>query len=382
MKVCVLGLRGFPRVMGGVEAHCEHLFPILKQFRPNDSFTVIARSGYVAARDFEYRGVRIVALGHAVDRRLETITNAIYGVLYARFVLHAELLHVQGIGPALIIPLAKALGMRVVTTYHSKNYEHTKWNWLARIFLRTGEWFAVCLGDRLISVSKSLEQDLKRRFPRAAHKIFFIPNGAGHAIHLDDRQPADEILSKYRLPTGRYIVSVGRLVPEKALHDLIEAFEPAHLDCKLAIVGEADHPDDYSTGLRAHASDRIVFTGFVPRDTAKTLLQHASLFVLPSRNEGLPIAALEAIAAGTPVLLSDIEPNRDLGLAPHNYFRVGDVRHLRSKLARDHAAYRVNSDAVLAAYDWNAIGADTAKVYSSIQETIARSRSPRAPATA
>ena len=126
MRICVVGLRGVPRVLGGVETHCEQLFPLLKKLRPNDAFTIIARRAYVQDRISDYLGLRVVALGHARTKHFETITNAVWGVLYAKVAERSDLIHLHGIGPALTAPLAKALRMKVVITYHSKNYEHKK----------------------------------------------------------------------------------------------------------------------------------------------------------------------------------------------------------------------------------------------------------------
>jgi glycosyltransferase involved in cell wall biosynthesis len=368
MNICVVGLRGLPHVMGGVETHCEQLFPLLKKMRPNDSFTIIARRGYLSDVISEYQGLWIVSLAHAGGKHFETITNTLYGVLYARFVLHAELLHLQGIGPALLAPFAKLLGMKVVVTYHSKNYQHRKWSRLARIILKAGELSAVTCADRVIAVSQSLATDLRRRFPRSAAKIYFIPNGANHIMKgVAERAAGAACLARYGLAKNKYIVSVGRLVPEKGFHDLIAAFNKAQLDRKLVIVGDADHKDDYSESLREQASEAVVFTGFVGHDALRSLLENASLFVLPSYNEGLPIAALEAAVVGVPILLSDIEPNRDLGLQSDNYVRVGDVDELRGKLAQDHERYRADPGRLLELYDWDAIGAETAKLYSTLQ---------------
>ena len=369
MIVCVLGLRGVPRVMGGVETHCENLYPLLKKLRRNDSFTIIGRKAYLADPVSEYQGIRIVSLAHARGRHFETITNALYGVLYARFVTHAQLLHLHGIGPALISPLAKLLGMKIIVTYHSKNYEHAKWNWFGRSALHVGELCSVLFGDEIIAVSRSLAMDLKRRFPQAANKIHFIPNGADHLLRLTpELGGAPDILSKYDLVRGRYIVTVGRLVPEKGFHDLIQAFKSAaNVGCKLVIVGDSEHQNAYSNSLLAEASASIVFTGLLRANALQRILQGASLFVLPSYNEGLPIAALEAAVAGTPVLLSDIQPNRDLNLRPENYFKVGDVEQLRYRLAQDHAIYKVARDAVLNDYNWANVCAQTDKVYSSVR---------------
>jgi len=369
MKVCVLGLRGLPQVMGGVETHCEQLFSILKQQRPNDTFTIISRMGYVAKTNFEYCGLQIVALPHAKNKYFETMTNTLYGVLYARFHLHADLVHLHCIGPALMAPVAKALGMKVVVTYHSKNYEHRKWNLLARAVLRTGELCAVYFADRVIAVSQCLARDLKCRFPRAAARICCIPNGANHLQKIKSKtSSAGEILVRYGLAKNGYIISVGRLVPEKGLHDLIASFKAANLNCKLVIVGDADHRDNYSDCLRKQASTAIVFTGFVTQDVLQALLENASLFVLSSYNEGLPIAALEAVVAGAPVLLSDIEANRDLELPARNYFKVGDVDELRRKLISGHDLYHVDRDRILQQHDWNVVAQETGKLYALVQE--------------
>jgi glycosyltransferase involved in cell wall biosynthesis len=371
MKVCILGLRGLPSVMGGVEMHCEQLFPRLRKLRPDDSFTIIARTGYVSQAVSEYEGLRIVSLGHAKSRHLETITNTIYGVIYARFILGAELLHLHGIGPALVTPIAKTLGMKVIVTYHSKNYEHRKWNRFARSILLMGEFCAVTFADTVIAVSQCLASDLKRRFPKAASKIHFIPNGANHIDKAGLNAGCRcDVLARHGLGQQQYIVAVGRLVPEKGFHDLQEAFTLARLDRKLVIVGDADHRDKYSRCLIQKASESIVFTGFVPHDAVRDLLENASLFVLPSHNEGLPIAALEALDANVPILLSNIEPNLDLGLGPSNYFSVGNVGDLRSKLSQDHELYRVHPvdrAKILGRYDWSAVSTETDKIYSALQ---------------
>jgi glycosyltransferase involved in cell wall biosynthesis len=371
MKICILGLRGLPNVMGGVETHCEQLFPLLKELHPSDSFTIIARRAYLPEQVCEYHGLHIVSLPHARSKHFETITNTIYGVIYARVALHADLLHLHGIGPALVAPIAKALGMKVIVTYHSKNYEHRKWNRVARLILRIGELCAVTFSDRVIAVSQCLAKDLRRRFPWAAAKIYFIPNGASHveAVKSEMRRD-DEILARYGLERNKYIIAVGRLVPEKGFHDLCQAFKEADPDCKLVIAGDADHRDGYSDHLIEQANEKLVFTGFVAHDVVQSLLKNASLFVLSSYNEGFPIAALEAVSAGVPVLLSDIEPNRDFGLSPDNYFRVGDVNDLRRKISKDHGCYRVrpiDRHRILQEYDWHSICAKTERVYSTVQ---------------
>jgi len=372
MKICVLGLRGIPHVMGGVETHCEHLFPLLKRMRPNDSFVIIGRRRYLPHRKSNYMGLKVVALAHAKARSLETITNAFYGVLYAGMVVKADLIHVQSIGPAIALPLAKLFRMKIIVTHHTKNYEQEKWGRLARAFLRLGEMFSIWFGDYVITVSNILESDLNRRFPEKSYKVKFIPNGANHVEAENDAGACETTMRRFGLNEGRYIIAVGRLAPEKGFHHLVEAFRIAGMpDQKLVIVGDADHQDDYSRRLRAAASKDVVFTGFLRREAIQALLRNASLFVLPSSCEGMPIAALEAIMAGCPVLLSDIAPNRALGLAAENYFPVGSVSSLRDKIGRDSAGYRVDPSAFRATHNWEAVCARTNRLYSAIELDLA-----------
>ncbi len=357
IKVCVLGLRGLPDVMGGVEMHCEQLFPLMKERRPNDTFIIIGRKAYLASRSSEYCGLKIITLPHARGKYLEAISNTAYGVGYAWVMLRSDLLHLHGIGPSLMAPIAKALGMKVIVTYHSKNYEHDKWNRVAKLILQIGELLAVVFADGVIAVSRSLARDLKTR--------------ANHVVVEQVESEIDEaVLQKYGLERGNYIVSVGRLVPEKGFHDLLAAFCRSSFPGKLVIAGDADYRDRYSQRLLEKADHRVVFTGFVSKHLVRVFLAQSSLFVLPSYNEGLPIAALEAIAIGAPVLLSDIEANLDLGLAPGNYFKVGDVDQLRSKISQGHEYYRLGQSersSLLSQYDWHAVCMETDKLYSTVE---------------
>jgi glycosyltransferase involved in cell wall biosynthesis len=360
--------------MGGVETHCEQLSPLLKRMRPQDSFVIIGRRRYLPDRQSQYMGLKVVALAHAKGRRLEAITNAFFGILYAKFVVKADLVHVQGIGPAIALPLAKLLGLKIIVTHHTKNYEQAKWGWVARAFLRLGELFALWLSDYVITVSNVLRSDLNGRFPGKSHKINFIPNGANHLQSAGTPGACAATLDRFELKQRAYIIAVGRLVPEKGFHDLIDAFRMAAVrDHKLVIVGDADHADEYSRRLRARAAKNVVFTGFLRGEAVQILLRNASLFVLPSSCEGMPIAALEAIIGGCPVLLSDIEPNRALGLASRNYFPVGSVNSLRDKLEGDHASYCVDRSAFLAIYNWESVCARTNGLYSAVERNL-RSR--------
>jgi glycosyltransferase involved in cell wall biosynthesis len=175
------------------------------------------------------------------------------------------------------------------------------------------------------------------------------------------------VLSQLGLQGTPYILAVARLVPEKGLHDLIAAFRALVTDKVLVIAGAADHETDYSRAILRSAGQDIRFLGSQSRPVLRRLYEGAALFVLPSLHEGLPIAALEAVWCGTPILLSDISANRDIGLPDDNYFAAGDVKALTAALGEvDSARFEVDRDLVNRRFDWTKIARETAQVYADL----------------
>jgi len=356
--VAVIGLRGMPGVMGGIESHCEELLPRLLAHAPAGQLriTVLARRGYVLGRT-RHHGVNQIALWSPRHAALETIVHTIWALLYARFVLRAEAVHLHAIGPGLAAPLARLLGFRLLFTHHGEDYRRQKWGRVSKWALRLGEHLAVTFAHRVITVSKTSADRLRARYPKRSGRIVNIPNGLAPAAPKDERQgfPGDLGVSP-----GQYLITVGRLVPEKAQDLLIDAYRRTDLaqrdpPCKLLIVGASDHDSAYARKIEASTGEGIVFAGQRPRGVVMSLNRDAALFVLPSYHEGLSIAALEALQAGAPILLSDIPGNRDLGLPDHHYFAAGNAQDLAQKLMADVSSYAMPAGFDLAAFDWDQI---------------------------
>jgi glycosyltransferase involved in cell wall biosynthesis len=363
LKVCVTGLRGIPNVMGGVETHCEELYPRLQKLRPDIAFELISRAPYTGRCAYSYEGVQVTPLRAVKSKHLEAISNTFLAVLHARFRAHADILHIHAIGPGLLAPLARLLGLRIIVTHHGRDYQRAKWKGIGSAVLAAGEWCAFAAADRVLVVSKWLAEDLARQYPRHAHKIAFTPNGAPAFEPRWAGAAPDDILARLGVEPGGYILAVGRLVPEKGFHDLLDAFEGMQGVPKLVVAGSTDHTDSYARKLLSRAGDRVVFAGRVDRGRLDALYRNADRFVLPSYHEGLPIAALEAAACGAAVVLSDIPANLDLDLPARHYFPVGDVGALRRKLQEPAASLRADADEVARRFDWDVIAAETANAY-------------------
>ncbi|SMC23063.1 Glycosyltransferase involved in cell wall bisynthesis [Andreprevotia lacus DSM 23236] len=325
MKVAIVGLRGFPDVQGGVERHVESLAPLLAE--QGAQVTVYVRAPYMkhVAGD-EYRGVRFCRVWSPTGKASETLVHTFLSVLAAAWQRN-KVIHFHAIGPSFFVPLARLLGMHVVMTHHGQDYQRQKWGKGARWFLRTAEKFGVRWANHVVVISHQLKRLVNETFQREAA---LIPNGV---TGFPDGSGDAALLADMGLEPGRYVLNVGRFVPEKRHHDLIDAFlRKPPTGWKLVFAGAADHEDSYSRTVLARTSEQVVFLGRKNANELASLYGHCGLFVLPSSHEGLPIALLEALSLGAPSVVSDIEPHLELDLPAESYFPLGDIGALADRI--------------------------------------------------
>jgi glycosyltransferase involved in cell wall biosynthesis len=367
IRVTFLGFRGFPNVQGGVETHAEHLCPLLVEM--GCEVVVIVRSPYQSGESLKpWHGVHFKSVWSPKSKGLEAILHTFLGVLYAGFVSRPDVLHIQAIGPALMTPLARLLGLRVVVTHHGPDYDRQKWGRFAKLVLQMGERFGMRWSHGRIVISEVIREIVRQKHSMPST---LIPNG----VVLPTLSDTTTTLENFGLSSGMYVLLVSRLVPEKRHLDLIAAFAAAGLpDWKLVIVGASDHPDEYTRGVLKVAGETVgvVCTGFQSGAPLRELYSHAGLFVLPSSHEGLPIAMLEALSFGLPVLASDIPANLEVGLPNEHYFPLGDVGALADRLKIFSARPLLDDDRevrrtwVMSRYDWRDIAKRTLEVYRDI----------------
>ncbi|MFA5270771.1 MAG: glycosyltransferase family 4 protein [Candidatus Omnitrophota bacterium] len=367
MKVFVLGIRGFPGVQGGIEKHCEELYPRLVKL--GCEVVVCTRLPYIKSyqRIKQWQGVSYKHIWAPKKKNFEAIVHTFLGIIIAR-VNSIKILHIHAVGPAILIPLARLLGMKVIFTHHGSDYQRNKWSKFAKVALRLGEFLGLKFADRVIAISRTNKKFLEEKYGRK--DIAYIPNG----VTLPQIEPGDEILKKYRLEPNRYVFTACRFVPEKGLHDLVEAYKRINNpELKLVIAGDADHETKYSRKLKKDAQDAgVVLTGFLSGKPLSELFSNAGLFVLPSYHEGMPIVLLEALSYGLPLLVSDIPPNREISLPEFRYFKAGDINDLSRKIQElikkgvsqaEKEAYREILDKD---YNWDRIAEATYNLFRAV----------------
>ena len=361
MKIVITGTRGIPNMLGGIETHCEEVFPRIAA--QGYDVTVIRRKNYAHDHLQEYKGVKLIDIHAPHIKALEAMVHTFKAVHAAKFKLKADVLHVHAVGPALAIPYAKLLKMKVVFTHHGPDYERIKWNRLAKLMLRLGETVGVRFSDRIIVISQVINDLLRTKYGRNdAHLIY---NGISPPVFHDE----PEYLCSLGVDSRKYILALGRFVPEKNFDRLIRAFTAVEdkKDYRLVMAGDANFEDGHSIELKKLARKKdVVLTGFIRGAKLHTLLNNASAFVLPSLHEGLPISLLEAMNYGLPVIVSDIPANREVNLPKENYFRVDRENELEEKLQQhilqgyQPVLYNMQQ------YNWDEIAKQIIEVYQSV----------------
>lgn len=370
MRVFVIGLRGFPDVAGGVESHCEHLYSAL--VKKNVDVSVIVRSPYVShGGPPTWNCISFVKIWSPVTPGVEALVHSLIGVLFSA-IKRPNILHIHSIGPAIFTPLARLVGLKVVVTHHASDYNQAKWGLLGRSLLRAGEAMAARFANELICVSRHGAAEIELHYGR---KPIVIPNG----VVLSEDNGNREFIKSFGLVPGRYFLHVGRAIPDKRQDDLLEAFSMvARPGWKLVLVGDLTGSDKYSQRVRALAKvdKRVILAGFRSGLALKSLYGYAGCFVMPSSYEGFPIALLEALSFGVPVIASDIPAHREVELPVSSYFSVGNVPGLADLMMTGNQFSGDETWTKLRAfvnrrYNWDAIAEQVKMVYKEIMTPAA-----------
>ncbi len=372
MLVAMVGQKGIPASLGGVERYVEELAARL----PNHGIetVVYSRPWYIrGARGYRPpAGVHRVVLPSVPTKHLDTISHVLASVADLATRQPVDIVHVHCLGPALVTPLLRLLRLPVVVSVQGLDWRRAKWGALARRALRAGEWTACRFAHRIVVASPALVEYFEHTYGITPT---FVPNAASAFPY----RPPEQI-ARWRLVPGRFILVVTRLVPEKGIHLLLEAFRGVPTDWRLVIAGGSMYEDGYERSLRALADERVLFVGPADKKLLAELYHHAGLFVLPSLIEGMSLALLEALHHGLPCLVSDIPENAAVIADKAGQFRCGDVAHLRSRLAellRDESMRRRLAEYArrqAARYSWTAVTEAMAELYRAVVAEAARNR--------
>ncbi len=369
LSICMLGHKRIPSREGGIEIVVEELST--RMVALGHEITCYNRGGHhVSGQEFddkkrkEYRGVKLKTVPTVNLKGIAAMSSSFFAAIMAAFGKF-DVVHFHAEGPCAMLWFPKLFGKRCVATIHGLDHQRAKWGKLASTYIMLGEKCAAKFADEIIVLSEGVQKYFKDTYNRETR---FIPNGVNRPIIRD----AQIIKERYGLEKDGYILFLGRLVPEKGIQYLIEAFKEVHTDKKLVIAGGSSDTDEFANELKEMASgdERIIFTGFVQGQLLDELYSNAYIYTLPSDLEGMPLSLLEAMSYGNCCLVSDIEECSAVVEERAVTFRKSDVKDLQEKLQmlcddtnlvfayKDQAA-----DFICSKYNWDVVTEKTIKLY-------------------
>ena len=367
LKIAIIGHKRIPSNEGGIEKGVEE--HAVRMAALGHDVTVYNRGddnihgkAYNEERLKEYKGVRIITVP-TPNGGASVPVYSFLATVHALFQGY-DVVSYRASGPCVMIALAKLFGLRCVASLHGFDSQRDKWGRFAKWYLALGEKIAARRADVCLVLSRRMQQYIPDTYHREA---LCFANG----ISRPERREAQEIIEKWGLTAGSYVLSLGRVEPEKGLHYLIEAFRRCDTDKKLVIAG-GDSNHDYYARLRqmAQGDDRILFIGAVKGNTIAELYSNAYLFTLPSNLEGMANTLLESMSYGCCCLVSDIAENTEVVGDKAVTFPKGDVDALTEKLQwllRDEAAVAGYSaqaaDYILDKYNWDLVVEQMLRLY-------------------
>ncbi len=371
MKIAMIGHKRIPSREGGIEIVVGELSQRMVK-KGNEVVAYNRKSEHIAGKEFDqknisdWQGVTIKWIPTPNSSKLNAIVYSGLATLNAIFGKF-DVLHFHAEGPSSMILLAKLFRKKTVATIHGLDWQRSKWGGFATKFLLFGEKVAAKYADHVIVLSKNVQDYFREKYNR---ETIYIPNG----ITKPDLCEANLIKEKYGLKKDDYFLFLGRVVPEKCVHKLIEAYKMMKTDKKLVIAGGASHTNEYMDEVKSMAKDNknIIFTGFVQGQELDELYSNAYVYCLPSDLEGMPISLLEAMSYGNCCLTSDIpectEVCRDYAL----YFEKSNTDALFEKLDyldKNKAfveQYKKNaSDYILSKFNWDDVVDSTLELYKN-----------------
>ena len=312
-----------------------------------------------------YGGVRLKTVPALDVKGLAAVSASAFAAVAVSF-SSAKVVHIHAEGPAFMCWLPKLFGKKVIVTVHGLDWQREKWKkGFGAKYIRAGEKMAVRFADEIIVLSENVCNYFRDTYGR---ETVLIPNG----VSKPEQIPAQKITDTFGLTKDSYILFLGRLVPEKGIHYLIEAFRQVDTEKKLVIAGGSSDTDSYVENLKELASDdeRILFTGFVQGQMLEEMYSNAYLYVLPSDLEGMPLSLLEAMSYGNCCVVSDIPECADVVCDHGIVFPKADVSGLQACLqqlctdVQKVASYKAGAtDFICAKYSWEEVTEKTENLY-------------------
>ena len=353
----MIGPKRVPSREGGIDVVVGELSSRLVEAGHHVDIFVRRKRGYKPVK--EYNGCRIRKTFTINKKATDSLIYSFFATLKGIFGKY-DVLHFHAEGNTFFLWLTKFCKKKIVVTIHGIDWKRSKFKGLGSKMLLKSEKRIVKYADKIITLCQSDWDYFKNTYNK---ETTFIPNGFEFYPLIKPKI----IKEKYNLAEGSYILFLARIVPEKGLHYLIEAYNSLDIPQKLVIAGGSSHSNDYYSKMLGLARNnlKIVFTGQVQGEELEELFSNAYLYVLPSDIEGMPMSLLEALGHRRICLVSDIPENKidEDNCYFFEHSNVESLRMMLQKISANKKEYIENNTLE----SWNQVVEKTIDLYKEIK---------------
>jgi glycosyltransferase involved in cell wall biosynthesis len=303
----------------------------------------------------QYDGVRIISFKTVRKAGFDTLLHSCKATLDIIMNNRADVVHINSGANSIWALLLRLAGKRVYVSQFAMDWKRAKWPWYAKAFYWLSKYLTASLPNGVIFDNIYTQRYFEDKFGK---KFYFVPYGS----EVPDPPGESSVLARLGLQRREYFLFVGRFIPDKGIHLLIEAFRRTATTKKLVLVGGSTNPSDYEKKLRRFADERILFPGFIYGDDVNALIRNAYICVQPSFIEGLSPVILTVMGLGTPLICSDIVENKYITRENALHFTSGNIESLREKLLYSLENYdelinmaRLGAEDVLDRFNWEEV---------------------------
>lgn len=320
MNIAVIGIRGLPANYGGFETCAEHV----TKFWSEEGHNVVIYCRYNHYKEHlkSYNGCRLKYIKSINTKSLDTLSHTLFCIFDLIFrEPDIKNIHLYNAGNAMFLPILKLFKKNVIISVDGIEWKRQKWGRLAKIVHKLGEKFSVKYADEVIVDNTAVENYYRSKY---GAETKMIPYGA-KIIDINNYSYENEILKKYNLTEKHYFIFIGRLVPEKGVHTLIEVYKKLNTEIPMVIVGDDNPQSEYRNKLLTQRSDKIMFLGYIYGKEYESLLKNALIYITASELEGTSPSLLAAMGAKVCVLVNGIEENLYTIRNAGNFYKANDL---------------------------------------------------------
>ena len=249
-----------------------------------------------------YAGIRLKPFKTVRKAGFDTLVHSFKATWDIIFNNTADYIHIHsGANSLWAIPLRLA-GKKVVISQFAMDWKRDKWPWYGKLFYLLSNFLTAHIPNEVVFDNVFTKDYFEKKYKRS---FTFIPYGSEVSTTVNN----SSILLNLGLTKNNYFLFVGRFIPDKGIHLLVEAFENTVTDKKLVLIGGSPNQGHYEQQIQKTKDERILFPGYIYGEDTNVLIKNAYAYIQPSLIEGLSPVILTVMGLGTPLICSNIREN-------------------------------------------------------------------------